>query len=481
MKHAVLHQMNKGDYYGMLDSISDTTLSVYAPTLESIHAAMEANRITTLWVMPGCMFSQQIRKEHFDAMDKQVYDTFVPEQGIRQGRPYGASISFNRQNALKRYLMFPEHREWKGASKKDKGVWHAPEPQDLLRTINYLQEEYKTDIIWSPSHVALDRLREIHRIQERVIQPLPQEQKEQFTEIARQCCNWIAWTSRQPITRKYIVGYDKNAQFLGAAQSVRLGNGGFIETRVLNGIYSPDWEYYPDGDVWPDKFLSPGFHEYELLDMSESIFNSSGLPCPLDRVKGWASTDLIRCCLKIGLKIQVTQSIVWPFNLDKPYQHQYLGTWAKDMWQHRSNLKTLPQYNNEIARNNALSTAKLIPNSMIGRFATDAGEEYEHPDWNRAIVNRATANQVYSLNKMVRDFGIELVLVSKDAFYIQTDEPHPAYAIPGILDHMDEQRGYKFIGMTEMNESIAAAFQRVDDKRFGVAGVEQEIKRNNNA
>src|SRR6266702_7733734 len=106
MRHAVLHQMNRGDYYGILDQLTDTTL--YAPTLESIHAAMEANRITTLWVTPGCMFSQQIRKEHFDAMDKQMYGAFVPEQGIRQSRPYGASVRFNRQNALKRYIMFPE-------------------------------------------------------------------------------------------------------------------------------------------------------------------------------------------------------------------------------------------------------------------------------------------------------------------------------------------------------------------------------------
>src|SRR6266581_3744988 len=452
MKHAVLHQMNRGDYYGILDQLTDTTL--YAPTLESIHAAMEANRITTLWVRPGCMFSQQIRKEHFDAMDKQVYDTFVPEQGIRQGRPYGASISFNRQNALKRYLMFPEHREWKGASKKDKGVWHVPEPQDLLQTINYLQEEYKTDIIWSPSHVALDRLREIHRIQERVIQPLPQEQKQQFTDIARQCCNWIAWTSREPITKKYIVGYDKNAQFLGASGSVKLGNGGFTEYQT--STFQKEWA---------------GFWRFSAYDASYSTFDDLLAPFPLDRNVGYAHTDLIQACIDVGIKVQVTYAYIWHEN-DK-----YLNIWAKEMWQHRINLKTLPQYDNEIARSNALSTAKLIPNSMIGRFATNAGEEYEHPDWNRAIVNRATANQVYSLNKMVRDHGIELVLVSKDAFYIQTDEPHPAYAIPGILEYSQEQRGYKAIGTAIMNESIAAAFQRVDDKRFGVAGVEQAIKK----
>ncbi len=445
MRHAVLHQMNRGDYYGILDQLTDTTL--YAPTLESIHAAMEANRITTLWVMPGCMFSQQIRKEHFDAMDKQLYDTFVPEQGIRQGRPYGASISSHRQNAFKRYIMFPEHREWKVPHAKNKGVWHVPEPQDLLRTVYYLQAEYQTDIVWSPSYVALDRLREIHRIQERVIQPLPQEQKQQFEDIARQCCNWIAWTSKEPITRKYIQGYDKNAQFLGASGSVQLGNGGYV--RAQN--YGPN---------------AVAFWHYANAYAAKTDF-----PCPLDRVEGWAHIDLIEAARKMGVKFDIYEGIVWREH-DK-----YLNTWAKDMWQHRSNLKTLSQYDDCIARNNALSTAKLIPNSMIGRFATDAGEEYEHPDWNRAIVNRATANQVYSLNKMVRDYGIELVLVSKDAFYIQTNEEDPALAIPHILDYENEQRGYKAIGTAEMNESISAAFQRVDDKRFGVAGVEQEIKR----
>jgi len=408
---------------------------------------MEDMHITTLWVMPGCMFSQQIRKEHFDAMDMFLYNTFIPEQGIKQGRPYGASISFNRQNAFKRYIMFPEHREWKGASKNDKGIWYVPQPQDLLRTIYYLQTEYQTDIIWSPSHVALDRLREIHRIQERNIQPLPQEQRELFTEIARQCCNWIAWTSRQPVTKKYLVGYDKNAQFLGASGSVILGNGGYV--RAQN--YGPN---------------SASFWHYANAYTARTDF-----PCPLDKVEGWAHIDLLEAARQMGVKFDIYEGITWKES-DK-----YLNTWAKDMWQHRINLKTLPQYDDAIARNNALSTAKLIPNSMIGRFATEAGEEYEHPDWNRAIVNRATANQVYSLNKMVRDYGIELVLVSKDALYIQTDEENPAKAIPDILNYQDEQRGYKAIGTATMNESIRDAFQRVDDKRFGVAGVEQEIKR----
>src|SRR6266567_9477865 len=186
MRHAVLHQMNRGDYYGILDQLTDTTL--YAPTLESIHAAMEANRITTLWVMPGCMFSQQIRSDHFEALDKNVYDWFLPEYPpeiptTRPYRVYGSSVRFNRQNALRRLIMFPEHREWKVPQRKDKGVWNVSGPEDLLTTINYLQAEYQTNIIWSPSHIALDRLREIHRIQERVIQPLPENQREQFTEI----------------------------------------------------------------------------------------------------------------------------------------------------------------------------------------------------------------------------------------------------------------------------------------------------------
>ncbi len=445
MRHAVLAQQAKGDYYKIITDMDET--GWYAPSLEILHQAMEDQHITTLWVMPGCMFSQQIRSEHFHAMDKQLYDAFVPEQGVRQGRPYGARIRFNRQNAYDRFFMFPENREWKAPHAKDKGIWYVPEPRDLLTTVEYLQKEYKTNIIWSPSYVALDRLREIHRIQERNIRPLPQEQRERFTEIARQCCNWIAWTTRNPITKKYLVGYDKNAQFLGASGSVQLGNGGYVEASAYA---------YP----------CVGFFHYRLVDWTRTDF-----PCPLDKPEGYAHTDLIEAARTIGANVNVYSGIVW-FEHDK-----YLNTWAKDMWQHRSNLRTLPQYDDMIARNNALSTAKLIPNSMIGRFATDAGEEYEHPDWNRAIVNRATANQVYSLNKMVRDFGIELVLVSKDAFYIQTEHEMPKIAIPHILDYENEQRGYKAIGTAEMNESIAAAFQRVDDKRFGVTGVEQEIKR----
>src|SRR5436190_23748253 len=122
MRHAVLHQLNKGDYYDIItDGASNTVL--YAPSLESLHKAMEDLYITTLWVMPNCMFSQQIRSEHFEALDKNVYNWFLPEYPpeIPTSRPYrvyGASVRFNRQNAFKRYFMFPEHREWIVPGKK---------------------------------------------------------------------------------------------------------------------------------------------------------------------------------------------------------------------------------------------------------------------------------------------------------------------------------------------------------------------------
>jgi hypothetical protein len=332
-------------------------------------------------------------------------------------------------------------REWMSPRNGDRGRWYMPTEEIYLETVQTLEQEYKTPILWSPSHIGIETLRTIHKDQAKRIEPLPYYQRMDFQQRARSMCNWIAWskwTDRKPglsedqKQKRFVVGYDKNAQFLGAAQSVELGNGGYEEI-----------------DFEPEYAAYPGFWQYELLDVSGSLFNGSDLPCPLDRVKGVVSSDLLLCCLNFGLKIAVRKGIYW-----KECDH-YLSKWAKDMWQHRANMKKVED---AIVRRNCEGTAKHIPNSVVGRFANELSGEYYHPDWNRLIVHCAVTNMVYTLQKIKRDHDCSPILVSKDALYFATDY-ESILAIPGMLDHQYEQRGWKPIGVCSMTNEIEATFE----------------------
>lgn len=345
------------------------------------------------------------------------------------------------------------NREWKSPRNGDKGRWYLPDEETFLQTIHTLKGEYGVPIVGSPGHVGLEVLREIHKEQGKKIKPLPMRQKYDFQQRAKNMCNWICWsewTNRKPglsdknKRKRRIVGYDKNGQFLGASQSVELGDDGYVETEEFNPLFT-------------------GFWEYELLDVSDSLFNGEDLPCPLDRVKGIAHSDLILCCMSRGLDIRIGQGIIWQES------DRYLSRWAKEMWQHRVNMRKIED---AIIRRNCEGTAKHIPNSLVGRLVNEYSVEYFHPDWNKAIVHRSVTNLIYTLNKIQRDYNITPILVSKDALYFATDEQDISLVVPGMLEHQFEQRGWKPIGMCEMNGEIVAAFST---GKVGV--IEQLIKK----
>jgi len=449
-KHAVLAQSGNQDYWSILDETASQ--SMYAPSLPQLHAYMDANKIDVLWTMPGSQFEKVIRAEHFLDLQGKEYNVYVPTDCLpdakTQRRLYGARVRSISRRSHDHFFMFPGNREWKVPHNHDKGVWCCPEPENLLDTVNYLQEEYRVPIIWSPGHIGMDVLKAEHQRDLVEITPLAEDQKTLFSEsVARGCCNSVAWANQANLKGTHIYGFDKNAQFLGAAQSVELGNGAFHKSRKF------------DPDV-------VGFWHFQV-ENHRGPFNGMKLPRILDRDEGWAHTDLIRVALHCGTMLTVQGGYVWQKH-DK-----YLERWAKSMWHHRMSLQSAGEgQKQDVARSNAASTTKMIPNTAVGLFV-----RMGRPHWNHSIVHRAGANQAYSLARIYREFGILPCLVSKDAFYIASFEPDPAKVVPGLLEHKQEQRGYKLIGRCEITEEIIAAFGRIDDKKFGVPGIEGTIVR----
>lgn len=438
MKHAALyesggqHYLYKGGAGGTCCVVSPAKLELFIPILAE-HA------IDCLWIMPDTQLSTEISWSDFNRIDQNKYRVFFP---MKKGKPTTtrpAFVSLRKQSEKfekEFFLAFPEHGEWNA---NDGGKWYLPAPHMLGCTINYLSRELGLDIMWGPGNLGMKILKRIFEKKKWAIENLVlTEHMEEALNQAVTRPVWRKWGGLSPdqAQMKYLHGYDKNSQYLGAAQSVFLGNG------------QPE-------RVGPDAFSlgNIGFWRYQLLDVSESAFDGYDLPCPLNKAQ-WASTNLLLFAQESGIEFEILEGLIWR----EPQPKKYLEEWAKEMRRHRENLRKEDLYKSEIARENAEGTVKAAANSLMGRLATPGSKELYKPDWNMLIVHQAITNQMYSFKRNLRDYGIKPVLVTTDSFWIVSDEPDPAKAIPDILKYQREQRGCKHIGTVPMTPDIIEAF-----------------------
>jgi hypothetical protein len=433
MKNAALYESD-GNYY--LYMSGGETRQIALPTnLELFISILQEYYIDILWVMPQTQLSQRITWADFDRIDPERYTVFGSR---KSGKPTFVSMQKGKSRLEKKvYLAFPEHAEW---TSEDQGKWYLPAPYTLGLTINYLRREFDLDPMWGPGNMGMKVLKRIFAKEKWEIENLILT--DHIESILNQTVARPVWRkygglSSDQAQRKYLHAYDKNSQYLGAAQSVYLGNG------------QPE-------EAGPEDFNigAVGLWEYRLVDVSDSVFDGYDLPCPLSLARPWASTTMLQAARDLNIEFEILGGIVW-----KQQPRKYLEKWAKEMRKHRENLRNESLYTDEIARENAEGTAKMSANSLMGRLATPGKSgELCRKDWNDLIVEQAIANQAYTFNKLQRDYGIKPVLICTDSWWITSDEPDPAKAIPDILKYQHEQRGYKHIGTVPMTPEIIDAF-----------------------
>lgn len=443
MNHAVLYQQSNGNYTILTDQGKKLPMADMPALFERFLMGMEKLELQCMWVMPDTYFAQNVNRACFDEVDHDRWKVFPPSNDKTRKTPPGF-LAFTRKNTghyeKDRYISFPGYADWGDNGKP----WHMPDADTLITTVDYLGREYHEDIIWSSQNLGMRVLKRTHRKRGWEIDNL--QDSEELWKTVNSLMPRPSW--RRPITNQelidclYLHGYDKNGQFLGGSQSVVLGGNAHYE--------------FVHADRYDEKAI--GFWQYRIVDVSNTKFNGRDIYCPLDVNRHWASTDLIQAARSVGVDVAVSRGVIWP------YGEKYLAPWAKEMWEHRANLRDeVNNYTDEIARQNAVDTSKQAANSLMGRLAMpqlkSGIQEYHRPDWNELVVQRAIANQVYSINKIQRDHGITPVLVVTDSFYIVSPDPNPATAIPGILDHSQEQRGYKHLGTLRLNSDIINSFQ----------------------
>lgn len=432
IQHAILYE-SAGLYYVYLGGECYRTEII--DNVEQLLPVFETHNIDVLWCMPGTPLSRFVTWADFATIDQELCKVFPEPPKDLNERPTFVSIRRKSNDKFERdrYIGFPAHGEW---SANDQGQWFMPAPYALGWTINYLSREFQCDVKWGPGNIGMQVLK--RSFAKKGLKFDNTIMTDQLQEIINRSMFRPIWKryeglSEEQKSKKYLHGYDKNAQYLGAAQSAYLGKGTPVSASETN-------------------LSLIGFWKYRITDVSNTAFDGYELPCPLDVNREWASSDLLMAARYAGVEFDVLEGLVWPDGA------KFMADWAMGMWKHRANLRDRAKYPNEIARENAVGTAKAAANMMMGRLARPGSRELYKPDWNQLIVHRAITNMMYSLNKWQRDHNIRPVLVSTDSFWIVSDEYDESMAIPGILEHTDEQRGYKHIGTLEMSYEIIELF-----------------------
>lgn len=450
-KIGVLFQDDMQDYHILANG--KIVWSCGGFNIMKLHKEMAENDVERVWVYPDTVFSRIVEREMFTRLPNE-YDWYTPRKMDYDGQP--STLRIHRRGDSDRYIIFPQHQECAIPAPGLKGQWELPDPQTLYTTVSYLEQEYDIPILWSGGKIGEELLRRSHLHIKKPIQPLPTGLGYQWDVVQRNSMDRLVWKTYMLDAlllmfvsgEIHVVGVDKNGQYLGASNGAILGNGGFI----------PSSHFIPK---------SAGFWQYKIKSIANTDFNGKLLPCPLDVKRHYASTALIEAAHEVGVDFDIIEGIVWP------EKGRYLKDWTKECWKHRIAFRNGVSYPDEIAARNAERSAKLYPNSMVGRFMNDYSEEYFHPDWQIGIIHQAIANQVYTLARLNRVFGIVPILVNKDAIYFLCNDVDVFLERTGLVQHNQELRGYKLIGHCRLTDEIKGLFS----KRMHIWDIETEIKR----
>lgn len=417
-----------------------------------LYNLMSDKDIERLWVYPDTDLSRGVRWEDFSLLPDE-FEYYTPKKMIYDGQPSIARI--RKRGDIDRYVIFCAHMECCVPTGGNRGQWDLSTPTHLYTTVDYIEQEIDMPLLWSGGHVGEEILRRSHSHKVKLrIRPMEIGQGYLWDIVQKAAMDRIVWKTRTPLSStwwnsKFIVGFDKNGQYTGAANSVTVGNGGFREAKIYDG-------------------KSCGFWKYKITNIDNTAFNGVEMPCPLDVKREWASTSLVEAAHKVGVNFEIIEGIVWD------EKGRYLEDWAREMWGYRKLFRDgIVGDVNPIAAKNAERSMKLYANSMVGRFMNEYSKEYHHPDWQIGIIHQAIASMTYTLQMILRDYGMTPVLVNKDAIYFLTDIPDVHQAIPGFTQHQYELRGYKPIGIAPLTDEIKEEFSK---RKADINDIEKVIR-----
>ncbi len=140
------------------------------------------------------------------------------------------------------------------------------------------------------------------------------------------------------------------------------------------------------------------------------------------------STPQVQCCHDIGYRVQVCEGPFWS------QSQQSLQPWALALWQAAERVRvSSPLFKHEQGRANTSSSITLLAQLGLAHLSHERPEGREfRPEWWVHIVGGSRATLFAHLVRLVKR-GVMPVLVSGDALWVVSDDPHPLTAAPGLL------------------------------------------------
>jgi hypothetical protein len=438
-----------------------------AQNFEVLYYWMRKLHINRLWVHPDNLFSNWVMRSDFEMImqtpDRHPMHWSSPKQEI-DGHPKGLRMWV--PGDVTRWIFFPAHIELvkpEHAHQKtlQMGQWITPSPDHLYNSVLYLERATDSPFLWGPAYSSKMMLRELHKGKKKIV---PFKGETLFSHAYRKMVVRSVWIHRRIGDKQrglhdrhkegtwYIHGFDKNMQYLGACCDLVL----------------PNEEYCVEVDPLAYDKKAVGFWEYEILDVSNSKFNSYDVYCPLDRKRNWASTQVIDFALRAGIELTIKRGLIF----DREESDKYLDSWARCIWDARAQLRNENHYPDTIAAKNAIDSTKKYYIDMIGQFCNKYSDEYYHKDWNTFIVHNAITNQGFTI--LTRpELHDNMMLVVNDAFYVLSQEEDVYKAYPSLLKYQYELRGYKHIGSCVLNNDI---HNILENEKLSPVDVEMKIK-----
>lgn len=401
--------------------------------------------INRVWVHPDNQLSTWVTRQDIENLTPQ-YHPWVAKEGVGI-HPMGATLQ--RILEPKVFIFYPQYMRLKRNHKKGAmGDWVIPTHEHLFNTVSYLGIVTQTPFMWSAAHSSKKLLTRLH--EKNHVEVIPFAGDYMWPDAHKRMIARPLWSVRRRdgkqglleymLQFKFVHGFDKNMQYLGACVNNKLPKLGYVE--VSGKAFNRN---------------TPGFWEYSIVDVSQSMFNGYECFCPLKINGTWASTQLLDVALKSGMKLDIRRGLAYP--PEHMYTSDVLREWANIIWSGRQSLLNERVYTDYIAVGNALDTLKLFYIDFIGQFNDEYSGAYYHPDWNMFIIHQAIASQAWTFLSRQDMLQGKIVLVANDAFYLLSNEQDVEQAYPDLLKRWNTLAGYKHTGVAPLNDEIIYAFE----------------------
>lgn len=353
-----------------------------------------AQKIETLWIMPGCETSKQA-KENPDAFTTPPDGWGMSVPSRNQGAVMSMKLWQKNGPEKTRRVVFTQHSyRWELGKVED--------PMELLHTLVQMHVKLGQPIELTPGGTGRALMAsscEQAWLKEADLSPVPRV-KAQVTTYKR------PFTEQEKQITGYLHIFDKNGDYLAACTGVELGVG------------SP---YHLDAKDFP-----PGLYR----ERQAGLWRLSVVGGPIPYRDGWYWTPTVHRMIRRGAVVEFHEAWLWKEH------HPVLKPWAYRLWDVISTLTrgSLAREMSKRFYTQGLGWLSLPEDKSHYRKSqpdVTEGKSFDRWDWHESVI--AHSQMVIDMKLLgFEQKGITHIWQNRDEIGFITPDPDPTTAVPGL-------------------------------------------------